>query len=142
MLYLIAGFLSFMLLYAHYAVPKRIIDLNRLKEHGVTTKAQVTLARVSKRSRKSPIVTLEYKYTDNLGIDRKGLEQNISSRFVENLNEGDEIGVKYLPQNSKVNCVADKEAPVNGNMWLGMVILILFDIAIGFGIYSEFFANG
>ena len=96
MFYLIAGFLSLMLLYAHYAVPKRIIDLNRLQEHGVTTKAEVTSARVSRRSRKSPIVTLEYKYTDNLGINRKGLEQNISSSFVESLNEGDELSLIHI----------------------------------------------
>ena len=61
---------------------------------------------------------------------------------MERLNEGDEIGVKYLPQNSKVSCVADKEAPLNGKMWFGMVLLVIFDITIGFGIYSEFFADG
>ena len=141
MFYLIAGFLGLILLYAHYAVPKRIIDLNRLQKHGVMTKAEVTSARVSKRSRKGPTVTLEYKYTDNMGIDRKALEQNISAKFVKSLSEGDEIGVKYLPQNSKVNCVANKAAPRNANMWLGGVILLPFDLAIGYGLYSEFFAN-
>ena len=34
--------------------------------------------------------------------------------------------------------LADKEAPINAKMWFGMVILAPFDIAIGFGIYSEF----
>ena len=141
MFYLIVGFLGLMLLYAHYAVPKRMYDLKRLDEHGVLTQALVTSARVSERTRKSPIVTLEYKYTDDSGIARKGLEQNISSTFVKSLREGDVLGVKYLPQNSKVNCVADKEVPRSANMWLGIVILLLLDLAIGYGIYSEFFAN-
>jgi len=141
MLYLIVGLLGLLLLFAHYAVTKWIIDLNRLKEHGVTTKAEVTLAHVRRRPRKASEVTLEYKYTDNLGVNRKGLEHNIYSSFVESLNEGDEIGVKYLPQNSKVSCVDHKEAP-RKNMWFGMVLLIVFDIAIGFGIYSEFFVGG
>ena len=67
MFYPIVGLL---LLLAHYAVIKRIIDLNRLKEYGATTKAEVTLAHVRRRPKKGSEVTLEYKYTDNLGVNR------------------------------------------------------------------------
>ena len=141
MFYFITGFLGLALVYAHYAVPKRIMDLKRLQKNGVLTQAEVTLARVSQVSRNTPRVTLEYIYKDHLGSEHKSVEQNLSSRFVKNLNEGDKINIKYLTKKPKVSCLADKESANGNSMWVGVIVLIFFDLAIGFGIYSEFYVG-
>lgn len=139
--YLVMGFIALILIWAHYAVPKRIADLKKLAKDGVLTQAEVISARVARRKRGTPIVTLEYKYADYLGKEHKAIEQNVSSSFVESLSEGDKINIKYLTKQPKVNCLADKESPNGSSMWFGLFILLAFDVAIGYGIYSEFYAN-
>ena len=141
MFYLIAGFLGLMLIFAHYSLPKRIMNLKQLDREGVLTEAEVTLARVAERSRKSPLVTLEYRYTDNSGTDHKSIEQDVSSKFVKSLNEGDKIDIKYLSEKPKVSCVAEKESASGRSMWFGVVLLLIFDTAIGCGIYGEVYAG-